>query len=103
MGRIAEWTDVQKTVIDILHKKSKPQEVIVEEASHSQTSVSMHINRRLSGRTKRARKRFASNRENHSVGRIVKQNLRRKSPEFYFQTKVNSAFHFQIQDPGSVF
>ncbi len=73
MGKTADLTDVQKTIIDTLHKEGKPQTCIAKEAGCSQSAVSKHDNRRLSGRKKCGRKRFTTNRENHSLMRIVKQ------------------------------
>ncbi len=45
-----------------------------KEAGCSQSAVSKHVNRKLSGRKKCGRKRFTTNRENRSLMRIVKQN-----------------------------
>ncbi len=42
--------------------------------SCSQSAVSKHVNRKLSGRKKCGRKRCTTNRENRSLMRIVKQN-----------------------------
>jgi len=74
MGKTADLTDVQKTVIDTLHKEGKSQKVIAKEAGCSQSAVSKHIHRKLSGRKKCGRKRCTSNRDNRSLERIVKQN-----------------------------
>ncbi len=60
---------VQKTIIDTLHKEGKPQTFIAKEACCSQSAVSKHVNRKLSGR-----KRCTTNWENRSLMRIVKQN-----------------------------
>ncbi len=65
---------IQKTIIDTLHKKGKPQTLIAKEAGCSQSAVSKHVNRKLSGRKKCGRKRCTTNRENRSIMRIVKQN-----------------------------
>lgn len=73
MGKTADLTVVQKTVIDTLHKEGKPQKVIAKEAGCSQSAVSKHIHRKLSGRKKCGRKRCTSNRDNRSLERIVKQ------------------------------
>ncbi len=72
MGKTADLTVVQKTIIDTLHKESKPQTFIAKEAGCSQSAVSKHVNRKLSGREKCGRKRCTTNRENHSLMRIVK-------------------------------
>ncbi len=69
MGKTAELTVVQKTIIDTLHKEGKPQTFIAKEAGCSQSAVSKHVNRKLSGR-----KRCTTNRNNCSLMRIVKQN-----------------------------
>ncbi len=74
MGKTADLTVVQKTIIDTLHKKGKPQTLIAKEAGCSQSAVSKHVNRKLSGRKKCGRKRCTTNRENRSLMRIVKQN-----------------------------
>ncbi len=74
MGKTADLTVVQKTIIDTLHKEGKPQTVIAKEAGCSQSAVSKHVNRKLSGRKKCRRKRCTTNRENRSLMRIVKQN-----------------------------
>ncbi len=74
MGKTADLTVVQKTIIDTLHKEGKPQTFIAKEAGCSQSAVSKHVNRKLSGRKKFGRKRCTTNRENRSLMRIVKQN-----------------------------
>ncbi len=73
MGK-TDLTVVQKTIIDTLHKEGKPQTFIAKEAVCSQSAVSKHVNRKLSGRKKCGRKRCTTNRENRSLMRIVKQN-----------------------------
>ncbi len=75
MGKTADLRVVQKTTMDTLHKEGKPQTFIAKEAGCSQSAVSKHVNRKLSGRKKCGRKRCTSNRENRSLLRIVKQNL----------------------------
>ncbi len=74
MGKTADLTVVQKTIIDTLHKEGKPQTFIAKEAGCSQSAVSKHVNRKLSGRKKCGRKRCTTNRENRSLMRIFKQN-----------------------------
>ncbi len=74
MGKTADLTVVQKTIIDTLHKEGKPQTFIAKEAGCSQSAVSKHVNRKLSGRKKCGRKRCTTNRENRRLMRIVKQN-----------------------------
>ncbi len=67
MGKTADLTVVQKTIID-------NQTWIAKEVGCSQSAVSKHVNRKLSGRKKCGRKRCTTNRENRSLMRIVKQN-----------------------------
>ncbi len=74
MGKTSDLTVVQKTIIDTLHKEGKPQTFIAKEAGCSQSAVSKHVNRRLSGRKKCGRKRCTTNQKKHSLMRIVKQN-----------------------------
>ncbi len=74
MGKTADLTVVQKTIIDTLHKEGKPQTFIAKEAGCSQSAVSKHVNRKLRGRKKCGRKIYTTNRENRSLMRIVKQN-----------------------------
>ncbi len=64
MGKTADLTVVQKTIIDTLHKEGKTQTFIAKEADCSQNAVSKHVNRKLSGRNKCGRKRCTTNREN---------------------------------------
>ncbi len=72
MGKTADLTVVQKTIIDTLHKEDKPQTFIAKEAGSSLSAVSKHVNRKLSERKKCGRKSCTTNREN--LLRIVKQN-----------------------------
>ncbi len=74
MGKTADLTVVQKTIIDTLHKEGKPQTFIAKEAGCSQSAVSKHVNRKLSGKQKCGRKICTTNRENRSLMMIVKQN-----------------------------
>ncbi len=74
MGKTADLTVVQKTISGTLHKEGKQQTFNAKEAGCSQSAVSKHVNRELSGRKKRGRKIFTTNRENRSLMRIVKQN-----------------------------
>ncbi len=74
MEKTADLTVVQQTIIDTLHKEGKPQTFIAKEAGCSQSAVSKHVNRKLSGRKKCGRKRYTTNREIRSLMRIVKQN-----------------------------
>ncbi len=43
MGKTADLTVVQKTIIDTLHKDCKPQTLIAKEAGCSQSAVSKHV------------------------------------------------------------
>ncbi len=63
MGKTADLTVVQKTIIDTLHKEGKPQTFIAKEAGCSQSAVFKHVNRKLSGRKTCGRKRCTTNRE----------------------------------------
>ncbi len=45
MGKTADLTVVQKTIIDTLHKEDKPQTFIAKEAGCSQSAVSKHVNK----------------------------------------------------------
>ncbi len=63
-GKTADLTVVQKTIIDTLHKEGKPHTSITKEAGCSQSAISKHVNRKLSGRKKCWRKRCTTNREN---------------------------------------
>ncbi len=75
MGKTADLAVVQKTIIDNLYKEGKPQTFIAKEGNgSSQSAVSKHINRKLSGRKKCRRKRCTNNRENRSLVKIFKQN-----------------------------
>ncbi len=69
MGKTADLTVVQKTIIDTLHKEGKPQTFIAKEAGCPQSAVSKHVNRKLV-----EGKRCSTNRENRSLMRIVNQN-----------------------------
>ncbi len=71
---VVQKTVVQKTVVDTLYEEGKPQTFIAKEAGCSQSALSKHVNRKLSGRKKCGRKRRTNKRENRSLMRIVKQN-----------------------------
>ncbi len=90
-GKSADLTVVQKTIIDTLHKEGKQQTCIAKEAGCSQSAVSKHVNRKLSGRKKCGRKRCTTNRENRSLMSIVKQNLFKNLGELHKEwTEVGS-------------
>ncbi len=73
MGKTADLTVVQKTIIDTLHKEGKPQTFIAKEAGCSQSAVSKHVNRKLSGRKKCGIKICTTNRENRSLMSLTKR------------------------------
>lgn len=73
MGKTADLTVVQKTIIVILHKEGKPQKVIAKEVGCSQIAVSMHINRKLCGRERFGRKRCTTSRDDQSLESIVRK------------------------------
>ncbi len=56
---------------------------LVKESVCSQSAVSKHVNRKLSGRKKWGRKRCTTNRENRSLMRIVKHNQFKNLGEFH--------------------
>ncbi len=62
MGKTADLTVVQKTIIDTLHKEGKPQTFIAKEAGCSHSAVSKHVNRKLSGR-KNVEEKYAQSTE----------------------------------------
>ncbi|KAI2658805.1 Transposable element Tcb2 transposase [Labeo rohita] len=95
MGKTAGLTVVQKTIIDTLHKERKPQTFIAKEAGCSQSAVSKHINRKLSGRKKGGRKRCTTKQENSSLERLVKQNRLKNLGEL--QKEWTEAGHRQRQ------
>ncbi len=72
MEKTTDLTVVQKRIIDILYKEGKPQKVIAERASCSQSAVSKYIHRKLTRREKCGRKRYKSNRDDRSLGKIVR-------------------------------
>ncbi len=68
MGKNADLTVVQKTIIGTLQK---PQTVIAKEAGGSQSAVSKHVNRKLSGMKKYGRKRCTTNRESCEITNFI--------------------------------
>ncbi len=72
MGKTADLTVVQKTIIDTLHKEGKAQIFIAKKMNVS-SSPSMLTESWVEGK-KCGRKRWTTNRENRSLMRIVKQN-----------------------------
>ncbi len=73
MGKTADLTVVQKTIIDTLHKEGKPQTFIAKEAVHRVLYPSMLTESLVEGKSVEE-KRCTTNRENRSFMRIVKQN-----------------------------
>ncbi len=74
-GKTADLTVVQKTIIDTLHKEGKPHTSITKEAGCSQSAISKHVNRKLSGRKKCWRKRCTTNRENRKTLRGLSKKI----------------------------
>ena len=82
MGKTADLVVVQKPIIDTLNMEGKPQKVIAKEDGCSQSAVSKHINRKLSGREKCGRKMCTSCRDDHSLERIVRKRPFKSVGEF---------------------
>uniref|UniRef100_A0AAY5KXJ5 Transposase Tc1-like domain-containing protein n=1 Tax=Esox lucius TaxID=8010 RepID=A0AAY5KXJ5_ESOLU len=106
MGKTANLTMVQKTTIDTLHKEGKTQKVIAKEAGCSQSSVSKHINREAKGKKRCGRKKCISNRDNHILERIVKQNPLKNVGEIHKEwtaagvSASRTTTHRRMQDMG---
>ncbi len=106
MGKTADLTVVQKTIIDTLHKEGKTQKVIAKEAGCSQSSVSKHINREAKGRKRCGRKKCTSNRDNRTLERIVKQNPFKNVGEIHKEwtaagvSASRTTTHRRMQDMG---
>ncbi len=71
MGKTADLTVVQKTIIDNLHKEGKPQTFIAKEAGFSQSAVPKHVSRKFRGRKKCGRKRISGTTKN--LGKLHKE------------------------------
>ncbi len=67
MGKTANLTVVQKTIVDTLHKEGKPQTFIDKEAGCSQSAVSKHVNRKLSGSKKSVEEKDAQPTERNAA------------------------------------
>ncbi len=52
MGKTADLTVVQKTIIDTLHKEGKPQTFIAKEPVCSQSAVSKHVEQKVEWKKK---------------------------------------------------
>ncbi|XP_023127019.1 uncharacterized protein rbis [Amphiprion ocellaris] len=106
MGRAADLTADQKKIIETLHKEGQPHRVISKEAGCSQSSVSKHINGKLSGREKCGRKRCTTNRDDRSLERIVKECPFKNLEELHRQwietgvTASRATTHRRIQEKG---
>ncbi len=106
MGKTADFTVVQKTTIDTLHKEGKTQKVIAKEAGCPQSSVSKHINREAKGRKRCGRKKCTSNRDNRTLERIVKQNPLKNVGEIHKEwtaagvSASRTTMHRRMQDMG---
>ncbi len=72
MGKTADLTVVQKTIIDTLHKEGKAQ-IFIAKKTNVSSSPSILTESWVEGK-KCGRKRCTTNRENSSLMRIVKQN-----------------------------
>ncbi len=78
VGKTADLTVVQKTIIDTLHKEGKPQTLLPKNlAVHRVLYPSMLTESWVEG------KRCTTNRENRSLMRIVKQNRFKNSGELH--------------------
>ncbi len=66
MGKTADLTVVQKTIIDTLHKEGKPQTFIAKEAGCSQSAVFKHVNK-VVWKEKVWKKKMHNQRENRNL------------------------------------
>ncbi len=71
MGKTADLTVVQKTIMNTLHKEGKPQTFIAKEAGCSQSAVSKHVTK-VEWKEKVWKKKMHN--QQSSLMRIVKQN-----------------------------
>ncbi len=74
MGRLLIWQLSRRQSLTPFTRRVSHKHSLQKEAGCSQSAVSKHVNRKLSGRKKCGRKRRTTNRENRSLMRIVKQN-----------------------------
>ncbi len=72
IGKTADLTVVQKTIIDTLHKEGKPQTFIAKEAVHRVLYPSMLTESWVEGKV--WKKKMHNQPREHSIMRIVKQN-----------------------------
>src|SRR4029434_6199989 len=105
MGKTADLSIVQKTIIDTMHKE-ETQKVIAKKAGCSQSAVSKHINGKLNGRKKCGRKRCTSNWDNCSLERIVKRSPFKNFGEIHKEWTAagvsgsRATTHRRVQDMG---
>ncbi len=90
MGKTADLTVVQKTIIDTLHKEEKPQTFIAKEAVHRVLYPSMLTESWVEG------KRCTTNRENRSLMRIVKQ----QGMDWGWGQDIKSTTHRRVEEFG---
>ena len=83
MGKKSDLTDIQKTIIDTLHKEGKTQKRIAERAGCSQSAVSKHLRGNLQGRKRCGRKKCTSKRDDRSLEKIVKRGRFRNLGELH--------------------
>ncbi|KAI2652707.1 Protein ninH [Labeo rohita] len=96
MGKTADLTFVQKTIIDTLHKEGKPQTFIAKQAGCSQSAVSKHGNRKFSGRKKCGKKKM------HKRGVLPGLTRRRNGllpsgPKSSFQMRASFVFYLETK------
>ncbi len=74
MGKTADLTMVQKTIIDTLHKEGKSQKVITERGGWSRSAVSKHIKCKLTGMKKLGMEMYVHKQhDEHKLENTVKQ------------------------------
>ena len=73
MGKTADLTAVQRTIIDTLHQEGKTQKEMSKRAGCPQSAVSKHIHKKSVGRRKCGKKRCTTKREDRSLRSIVKK------------------------------
>lgn len=73
MGKTADLSAVQRTIIDTLHQEGKTQKEISKRAGCSQSAVSKHIHKKSVGRKKCGRKSCTTKRDDRRLNSIVKK------------------------------
>jgi len=108
MGKIADRTFVQKTVIDTLHNEVKPQKVITEASVHRVLYPSLWLESWVEGKGVVEKDAQAITITGRSLVRIVKQILFKNLTEIRIQgldvagvSGSRAATHRHIQDMGS--